>query len=95
METTLCPSTDRVKQSMYKYTMEYHIPIKYKERLIHATKWIMFSGGPHTLYFHLYDILAKVNLGTDNSLVIARAKHEGGFRIQRGTSEFQRMLELY
>lgn len=20
----------------------------------------MFSGGPHTLYFHLYDILAKV-----------------------------------
>lgn len=49
-----------VKQNMYSYTTEYHIPIKYKERLIHATKWIMFSGGPHTLYFHLYDILAKV-----------------------------------
>lgn len=50
-----------VKQNMViAIQMEYHIPIKYKERLIHATKWIMFSGGPHTLYFHLYDILAKV-----------------------------------
>ena len=46
------------RQRWYSYTMEYYTPIKNKERLIHATKWIMFSG--NTLYFHLYDILAKV-----------------------------------
>lgn len=59
METTLCPSTDEwLDKIWYSYTMEYYTPIKNKERLIHATKWIMFSG--NTLYFHLCDILAKV-----------------------------------
>lgn len=75
---------------MYSYTMEYHIPIKYKERLIHATKWIMFSGGPHTLYFHLYDILAKVKFRDRQQFShVGGAKHEGRAEYKGAQANFR------
>ena len=49
-----------VKQNLVQLYNGISYTIKNKERLIHATKWIVFSGGPHTHYFHSYDILAKV-----------------------------------
>lgn len=66
METTLCPSTEKVevKQNMYSYTMEYHIPIKYKEEAESMQQnGLCLVEGHILLYFHLYDILAKVKLG--------------------------------